>query len=192
MVTTEAFQAARRTLGKELLFGNEPAHGGGGANAGVGEGGYDVVQPGFAGAAVGVNEDEDFEIGRELFDGDAKIVDLFAGGGGLAGDNDVSFDARRGSDALDEAVSRIVFRGEDEEDFEILVSEFAKGDEVALEAGFHAAAGAENGGAGSIKTGVGMQAAAHVGEPLDTLPKQEEAGGDLKNRQNFEESFHAS
>jgi len=151
-----------------------------------------VVQPGFAGAAVGVNEHEDFEIGRELFNGDAEIVDLFAGAGRLAGDNDVSLDARRSGDALDEAVSRVVFRSEDEEEFEILVSEFGEGDEVALEAGLHAATGTEDGSAGSIKTGVGMQAAPHVGEPLDSLPKQEETGGDLQDRQEFKESFHAS
>ena len=41
---------------------DKPAHGGGCANAGVGEGGHDVVQPGFSWATVGVNEDEDFEI----------------------------------------------------------------------------------------------------------------------------------
>ena len=42
------------------------------------------------------------------------------------------------------------------------------------------------------KPRVGFQAAAHVGEPLNSLPKQVEARGDLDNRQDFKESFHAS
>lgn len=181
-----------KRAGKGVVVGDEPAHGGGCANAGIREGSYDVVQPGFSRATVGVNECEHFEVGRKLFDGDAKIVDLLTGSGGFAGDNDVSFDTRRSSDALDEAIRGIVFRSKNEKDFEILVIEFGERDKVALEAGLHAAAGAENGSAGSIKAGVGMQAAAHIGEPLDTLPKQEKARGDLQDRQKFKESFHAS
>jgi len=182
---------SEKSVGKCAVVGDEPAHGGGGADAGVGERSDEVVQPGFAWAAVGVGEDQDFKIGRKLFDGDAKIVDLFAGAGGFAGDDDVGFDARGCGDALDEAVRRIAFGGEDEEYFEILMSEFTERDEIALEAGLHPAARAEDRGARCVEAGVGAQAAAHVGEPLDTLPKQEETRSDLENRQKFEESFHA-
>ena len=181
-----------KRVGKGVVVGDEPTHGGGCANAGIRKGSYDVVQPGFSRATVGVNEYERFEVGRKLFDSDAKIVDLLTGGGWFAGDNDVSLDPRRSSDALDEAVRGIVFRSENEKDFEILVSEFGERDKVALESGLHAAAGAENGSAGSIKAWIGMQAAAHVGEPLDTLPKQEKTRGDLQDRQKFKERFHAS
>jgi hypothetical protein len=103
----------------------------------------------------------------------------------------MGFHVGGGSDPFDEAVSGIVFGSEDEKDFEILRPEFAEGDEIALEAGFRAAARTEDGGAGSIKSRVGAQASAHVGKPLDTPPKQEEARRDLENRQKFEESFHA-
>jgi hypothetical protein len=150
------------------------------------------MKPGLAGAAVGINEHQDFKIGRELFNADAEIVDLFTRAGGPAGDDDVSFDARGCGNALDERVCGIAFGSEDKKEFEVLVIEFAEGDEIALEAGFHATARAENSGAGSVKARVGAQAAAHVGEPLDTLPKQEEARGDLENRQKFEESLHAT
>src|SRR5437879_3984280 len=177
---------------KSAAVGNEPAHGAGGTDARIGERCDEVVEPGFAGAAVRIHEDQDFEIGRELFDGDTKIVDLFAGGGGFAGNDDVGFHARRSGDAFNEIVGSIVFGGEDEKDFEILVSEFAKGNKISLEAGFDAAAWTEDGGTGSVKAGIGVQTAAHISEPLDSLPKQEEARGDLKNRQEFKEGFHVS
>jgi hypothetical protein len=179
-------------VGKSVVVGDEPTHGGGGGYAGVGEGRDDVVEPCFARAAVGINENKDFKIRRELFDADAKVVDFFAGAGGLAGDDDVGFDARGGGDAFDHAIRGIIFGSEDEKDFKILVSEFAEGDEVALETGFHATARAKDGGTGSIKARVGVQAATHVGEPLNSPPKQEKARGDLKDRQKFEESFHVT
>jgi hypothetical protein len=150
------------------------------------------MQPGFAGPAVGVHKDQDFEIGWELFDTNAEIVDLFAGARWLAGDDNMSFHSRGSGDALHEAVRRIIFGCEDEKNFEILVIEFAERDKIALETGFHTAARAENGGTGGKKTGIGVQAAAHVGEPLDTLPEQEEPCGDLEYCQKFEKSFHAS
>jgi len=183
---------SEKGVGKGVVVGDEPAHGSGRANAGVGERSDDVVQPRFAWPAVGVGEDQNFKIGRELFDADSEIVDFFAGGCGLSRDDDIGFHARGGSDPFDEAVRGIVFGSEDEKDLEILVSEFAERNQIALEAGFHATARAEDGGAWSIKTWIGAQAAAHVGEPLNTLPKQEEARGDLENRQEFKESFHAS
>jgi len=183
--------SSEKGVRKSVVVGNEPAHGGGGADAGVGERSDDVVKPRFAWAAVGIGEDQDFKIGRELLDADAEIVDLFAGACGFSGNDNIGFHARRGSDTFDEAVRGIVFGSEDEKNFEILMTEFTERDEITLEAGFHATARAEDGGARSIKTRVGAQAAAHVGEPLDPLPEQEESRGDLENRQIFEESFHA-
>src|SRR6202035_751821 len=49
-------------VGKSVGVGNEPAHGGGGADARVGERSHHVVQPGLAGAAVGVDKDQNFKI----------------------------------------------------------------------------------------------------------------------------------
>jgi hypothetical protein len=72
------------------------------------------------------------------------------------------------------------------------VGEFAQGNEIAFEARFHATARADDGGMRGKKPRVGFQAAAHVGEPLNTLPEKVEARGDLNDRQDFKESFHAS
>src|SRR4029077_13058774 len=102
----------------------------------------------------------------ELFYGYAKIIDLFAGGGGIACNQDVGFHARSRGNSVKQAIGRIAFRGEDKKNFEILVSEFTKGDKVSLEAGFDAAAGTEDGGTGSVKSGISVQAASHVSEPL--------------------------
>ena len=178
-------------VGESIVVGNEPAHGGGGADARVGERGDNVVEPSFARATIGIGEDKNLKVGRELFDANAKIVNFFTGACGLSSNDNMGLHAGGGSDAFDEAVSRIVFGSEDEKDLEILMLEFAEGNEITLEAGFHAAARAEDGGAGRIKSGVGAQTSAHVGKPLDTLPKQEESRRDLENRQKFEESFHA-
>jgi len=104
----------------------------------------------------------------------------------------VGFHARGSGNAFNETVGSIVFGGEDKKDFEILVSEFAKGNKISLEAGFDAAAWTEDGGMGSVKAGISVQTASHVREPLDSLPKQEEARGDLKYRQKFKEGFHVN
>jgi len=64
-------------------------------------------------------------------------------------------------------------------DFKILMPEFAEETRLRSRPGSNAAARAEDGGAGSIKSGAVAQASAHVGKPLDTLPKQEEARRDL-------------
>jgi len=179
-------------VGESVVVGNEPTHGGGGSDAGIGERSDDMVKPGSTRAAVRIYKDEHLKIGGELFNTDAEVVHFFAGCGGLSGDDDVSFHAGGRGDALDEAVRGIIFGSEDEKDLEVLMVEFAKRNEIAFEAGFHAAARAEDCGAGSVKARVGVQSAAHVGEPLDALPEQEEPRGDLENRQKFEESFHAS
>lgn len=86
------------------------------------------MQPGLAGPAVGIHKDQDFEIGRELLNGNPEIVDLFAGARWLAGDDNMSFHSRGSGDALHEAVRRIIFGCEDEKNLEVLVRKFAKGD----------------------------------------------------------------
>ncbi len=101
-------------------------------------------------------------------------------------------DAGRCRDAFDGAIGGIFFGSENEKDFVILVVEFAERDQIALEARLHPAARAKDGRARGIETGIRLQTAAHVNEPLDTLPKQEEARGDLEDRQKLEEIFHAS
>src|SRR5437879_9031217 len=136
---------------KSAAVGNEPAHSAGGTDARIGERCDEVVEPGFAGAAVRIHEDQDFEIGRELFDGDTKIVDLFAGGGGFAGNDDVGFHARRSGDAVNEMVGSIDFGSADEKDFKIQMSESAKGNKTTIEAGFDAAAWQEVSGTGRVR-----------------------------------------
>lgn len=178
--------------GKIHLIRNEPAHGAGGADAGVGKRRDHVVQPGFTGAAVGIDKHEDIKFGRKLLDGEAKIVDLFRAIGGRAGDEDVGFDPRTGGDALDDAVSGIGLGGEDEEDFIILMIELAEGNEIAFEAGLHAATGTDDGGARGIKAGVGLQSALDVAQPLNALPKQVETRGHLKKGKNVEQGFHVT
>jgi len=69
--------------------------------------------------------------------------------------------------------------------------EFAEGDEIALKAGLHSPARAKHGGPRGVEARVGLQAATHVNKPLDTLPEEEEACGDLQHRQNGKESLHA-
>lgn len=100
---------SEKSVWKGIVGGNEPAHGGGGADARIGERGNNVMQPGFARAAVGVHKDQDFKIGRELFDGDTEIIDLFAGARGLASNDDMGLHSRGSSDAFHEAVCWIIF-----------------------------------------------------------------------------------
>lgn len=177
--------------GEAVVVRDEPAHGGGGANPGIREGRDHVMEPGFARATIGIGEDQDLELGRELLDADAQVVDLFAAIRGLAGDDDIRFYAGAGGDPLDGGIGGILFRGQDEKDFVVLVIEFAEGDKVALEAGLHAAAGTQDGGARSVETRIGLQTATYVKKPLDSLPEQEDTRSDLENRQKCEESFHA-
>ena len=169
-----------------IVVGDEPAHGGGRTDAGVVERSDHVMQPGFARAAVGIGEDQDFKFRRELFDAHAKIVDLFATICGLAGDDHVGLHPRGSGDPFDGRVSGVLFGSQDEEDFVVLMVEFTEGYEIPLEARFHAAARAEHGGARRIETRVGMQAQAHVEEPLKPLPEQEDASNNLSDGQKCE------
>jgi len=176
-------QKRRRDI---AAIGNKPSHGGCGTNSGIAERSDHVVQPGFARAPIGIHEDQDFKFRRKLLDCGAQVVDLFAATLRLAGDDYAGFYARRCSHAFHDAVSRVRFRSENEENFEVLVIELGKRDKIALQAGFHSTARAKDGGARSVETWVGGQPAAHVNKPLDALPEQVEPGGDLQNRQNVE------
>ena len=144
------------------------------------------MQPGLARAAVGIGEDEDFKFRCQLFDAYAKIVDLFAAICGLAGDDHVGLHPGRSGDPFDGRISRVLFRSQDEEDFVVLMVEFTEGDEIPLEARFHAPARAEHGGARRIETRIGVQAEAHIEEPLNPLPEQEDASRDLSDGQKCE------
>src|ERR1700739_2546772 len=181
-----------KSVGESVAVGKKTARGVVGTDTRVGERSDDMVKPGLARAAVGVCENQDFKIGRELLNTDAEIVDFFAGACGLSGDDDVGFHMGGCGHPLDEAVGGIILRSEAEKYFEVLMVEFAERNEISFKGGFQAATRAEHGRAGSVKARVGMKAAAHVGEPLDALPEQKEPRGYLENRQKFEESFHAS
>jgi hypothetical protein len=178
--------ASEESGGQVALIRNEPTHGGGGADAGIRERSCQTLQPGFAGTAIGIGEDQNFKFFRKLLDGDTEIIDFFAAICGFAGDYDVGFDARRSYDALNDGMCGVSFGSEDKEDFVILVIEFAEGDEVAFKAGFHTAARAEDRGAGSGETGVCFEAPADIKEPLNAQPNEIEASRDLKDSQDFE------
>ena len=87
-------------------------------------------------------------------------------------------------------MSRIVFRSDDEEDFIILVVEFAERDKIAFEAGFHSTARAEHSGARGIKARIGFEPFLDVGKPENGLPEQIGTGSDLKDRQDHKQRFH--
>jgi len=130
------------------------------------------MEPSLAGASVGVDKDQNFEFRGKLLDGDAQVVDLFTAIFRRTRDDHVGGNARSGSDALDDGVGGIFFGSEDEEDFVVLMVKLAKRDQIAFEARLHSLARTDNRGARREEAGVGAQAAAHVGEPFDALPKQ--------------------
>ena len=70
--------------------------------------------------------------------------------------------------------------------------ELAQRNEIALQTGFHATARAKNGGARGIEAGVGLQTTTttYIEKPLDPLPEQEKARGNLQDRQRCEQSLH--
>src|SRR5580704_11944606 len=86
--------------GQIAAIGDEPAHGGRGADSGISQWGNHALEPGFPGAAVGISEREEFKIGRELFDGEAEIVALFSALDRGTGDQDVRLGAGTRCDAL--------------------------------------------------------------------------------------------
>jgi len=63
-------------------------------------GGDNVVQPSFARATIGIREDKDFNVGRELFDANAEIVNLFTGACGFSSNDNMGFHVGGGSDGL--------------------------------------------------------------------------------------------
>jgi len=171
--------------------GKEPAHGGGGGVARVAERGDHAAEPGFAVAAIGIDEDERVDINGKLSDGVDEIVDLFAAAFRSAGEEDGGFDAGLGGDAFGDGSGGIGFGGEHEKEFVILMIEFAKGDEILFEAGFGAAAGTDDGGARRIETGIDQGAAPGKGEPRYALHGKVEAEKNLNDSENFEKEFHA-
>ena len=92
--------------------------------------------------------------------------------GNCVTEEDSCFDARLRSDAFYGWSGGIGFRGEYEENFVILMIEFAEGNEVLLKAGLGAAAGTDDGGARRVKTRVHHGAALGVSEPQHTLRGQ--------------------
>jgi len=70
------------------------------APAGVGERGDNVVEPSFARATIGIGEDKNFKVGRELFDANAEIVNLFTGACGFSRNDNMGFHVGGGSDAF--------------------------------------------------------------------------------------------
>src|ERR1700730_611249 len=70
---------------------DKPPHGGCGTNTGIAERRDHMVQPGLAGTSVGIHEDQDLKFWRELLNGDAQIVDLFAAILRLASQDDAGF-----------------------------------------------------------------------------------------------------
>src|SRR5271167_896878 len=109
------------------------------------------MQPRLSGAAIGVGEDQDFELRGHLFERRAQVVDFFTAVFRLACDDDLGFYAGRSGHAFDGAISGVRFGSKYKKDFVILMLEFTKGNKVAFESWFHSAARAQDGSARGIE-----------------------------------------
>src|SRR5216683_7764241 len=95
-------------------------------------------------------------------------------------------------DALYGAVGGIRGRGEDEEDFVIVVLKFGQSRQVALEPWFHALARTQHRRARRVESGVAAESASRVRQPLQALPHQVHAYANLHDGQAIKESLHVA
>src|SRR5882724_5284404 len=139
--------------------------------------------------AIGVREHQDFKISRQLLDGGAKVADFFAAVFGSAGKNNVSFSAGLAGHALHEAGGRVGLRCQREENFVILMVEFAQCGEVLFKARFHTLAGAEHRSAWRVKSRIDGGTTLRVTEPEHSLIDQIKAHQNLQQAKENKKIF---
>jgi len=85
-----AFHAASSAVAKLLRFRNEPAHRGSRADSNVSQWRYEMMQPGFSWAAIGIRERQYFKFRRQLFNSETSSVHFLAAVAGRPGNYHMS------------------------------------------------------------------------------------------------------
>ena len=179
-----------KTASTDGAAGNDPAIGRGGADARILQRRYQLGEPAFREAHVGIGEDDNFEIFGERFHRAAEVMHLLAAILGGACNHNVHGPLAGGLDSLDDFERGIEAGGEREINLVVRVVESGERRQVVFKPRLDTFARANQRRDRCVKSRMRREPSTHETEPFVTVPERVEPQRNLHHDQEIEEIEH--